>query len=253
MGIIVRSVRDINVDGLPSSIPFGNGELKMFEVTGVDGDSVDSDGTQELVYKGGELYHNYIIQWVTVFDGEERRYPIGTAKSFMDIFGLLKPRAEAIENYITERLPNEIAIIPTAADACADGHTIIFSNTYDAYVDVYGEDSSQVKAFCGKNGELKGQILEMINNHVYIRNVLAKLGQMIEQGFNEAYHEEAANRIVEIIMASRHMNKRSEIVGPSMSAVEDIFNMVRDKLYIQSSNRQMPELSYISAIPVFLQ
>ena len=239
MKIKLLQYRDID----HASIPFGKGQLKMMKITEVTGDDPDETGCRMLTYKNGELYNNFVLVWMSQ-DGHY--FQLGSADSFMQVFGLLKPRAKAIENYITEQLHNEIPVIATKPGDFEDEAIISLTNVVDAARDAYGEESEDFKQMWSPEVET------LVEQNVYIRNVLAKLGQMLEKGFNEAFHENVANGIVHMIRASKHINVQGNISGPTMASVEDLFRIVRERLTLTQNNGVPPHLFTDEHIPDIL-
>ena len=230
-----------------ASIPFCGGVLEVLLVDDVTGDTPDAEtGQRILTYKDGMLINNFVLAW-TSLNGNGTSNIFGTASSFIKVFGLLPERAAAIEDYITHKLHNEIPIMSTKAWDFDDPDVITFSNLVDIYRDIYGEDSEEFKS------RWTPEIQELIGKNVYIRNVLAKLAQMIRTGFNEAYHENVADSIVKLIQASKHIRSDETISGPTMSSVEDLFRIVRDKLAIQPLNGPKPSVEMNGDTPIILK
>lgn len=230
-----------------ASIPFCGGVLEALLVDDVSGDAPDTEtGQRILTYKDGVLINNFVLAW-TSLGGNGVSNMFGSASSLVKVFGLLPERAAAIEDYITNKLHNEIPIMSTKVGEFDDLDVITFSNLVDIYRDIYGEDSEEFKS------RWTPEIQELVEKNVYIRNVLAKIAQMIRTGFNEAYHENVADSIVDLIRASKHIRSDETISGPTMSSVEDLFRIVRDKLAIQPLNGPKPSVEMNGDTPIILK
>ena len=209
------------------SIPFGNGTLQIRRITAVFGDEPNENGERSLVYdEAGELSNNFVVCWV---GNEGSLYPLGSAKSFSTVFGMLAARSTAISEYMQYTLSSEIPMVPVAIPGEMEyGNAIILSNLLDATRDAHGSDSPEYKEMATDDVRL------LVSRDVYARNVLAKLAQMIEKGYNEAHYESAADKIACIIKSARYLTSSGEISGLNLTAIDNLWNLVQQRIRIAS-------------------
>lgn len=218
------------------SIPFGNGSLQIRKITSVVGDAPDESGERSLVYdEAGELSNNFVLCWVGNTDGA--LYSLGSAKSFINVFGMLAERATAISEYMMHKLPSEIPMVPVATPGEVEyGNAIILSNILDATRDAHGSDSPEYKEMATDDIRL------LVSRDVYARNVLAKLAQMIEKGYNEAHYESAADKIADIIKSARYLTSSGEVSGLNLTAIDNLWGLVQQKIKIASIDTTSPSV-----------
>ena len=203
------------------SLPFGHGLLQIRLIESADGDVRDDDGSILTYAPDGTLTRNYILVYVT--DDEEKITPITNSSDLQKIFGILEKRADAIIDYISDKMSSELPMLPAFDDSKT---FLVFSNLSDVYLDVYGADSEEYKSIV-KQGYDK-----LSEQHVPARNLLAKFANMLEKGFNEAHYETVADRIVEEIGKARFLTSSGEIHKLNISALEHMFEMIKQKIYI---------------------